>query len=94
MKVTVKFFTVLRELTGKKEDEIELPNTITVEELLSLLSERHGQGFTDYVYDEKGRVRDHLQFLINGRSITNLQRFETRLEEGNTFAIIPPVGGG
>jgi len=94
MKVRVKFFTVLRELTGKKEEEIDLPNTITVEELLSLLSERHGRGFTDYVYDEEGRLRDHLQFLVNGRSITNLQGFETSLEEGNTFAIIPPVGGG
>lgn len=94
MKVTVKFFTVLRELTGKKEEEIELPNAITVAELLSLLSKRHGREFTDYVYDEKGRVRGHLHFLINGRSITTLQGFETRLEEGDRFAIIPPVGGG
>ena len=94
MKVTVKFFTTLRELTGKKEEEIESPKVITVAELLNLLSKRHGRGFTDYVYDEKGRVRGHLHFLINGRSVTTLQGFETRLEEGDRFAIIPPVGGG
>jgi len=46
------------------------------------------------VYDERGRVRSHLHLLINGRSITTLQGFETRLEEGDSFAIIPPVGGG
>ena len=94
MKVTVKFFTELRELTGKKEEEIELPNAVTVAELLNILSKRHGRGFTEYVYDEKEKVRDHLQFLVNGKSIITLQGFETRLEEGDKFAIIPPVGGG
>jgi len=94
MKVKVKFFTTLRELTGKKEEEIESSKVITVAELLSLLSKRYGREFTDYVYDERGRVRSHLHLLINGRSITTLQGFETRLEEGDSFAIIPPVGGG
>jgi len=94
MKVTVKFFTELRELTGKKEEEIELPNAIKVAELLTLLSKRHGRGFTNYVYNEKGRVRGHLQFLVNGKSIITLQGFETKLEKGDSFAIIPPVGGG
>lgn len=94
MKIIVKFFTVLRELTGKKEEEMELSNFVTVEELLNLLSTRHGRGFTEYVYNKKGRVRGHLHFLINGRSITTLQGFETRLSEGDRFAIIPPVGGG
>jgi len=94
MKITVKLFTELRELTGKKEEEIELPNAITVADLLNLLSKRHGRGFTNYVYNEKGRVRGHLQFLVNGKSIITLQGFETRLEEGDSFAIIPPVGGG
>jgi len=94
MKVTVKFFTELRELTGKKEEEIELPNAITVADLLNLLSKRHGRGFTNYVYDERVRVRGHLQFLINGKSIITLQGFETKLKEGDNFAIIPPVGGG
>jgi len=33
MKVKVKFFTVLREITQKREEEIELPNAATVERL-------------------------------------------------------------
>jgi len=94
MKITVKFFTELRELTGKKEEEIELPNAITVADLLNLLSKRHGRGFTNYVYNERGKVRGHLQFLVNGKSIITLQGFETRLGDGDSFAIIPPVGGG
>lgn len=94
MKVTVKFFTTLRELTGKGEVEMELPSIITVKSLLERLSKNYGQGFIDYVYDGKGKVRRYLQFLVNGRSITTLQGFQTMLNEGDRVAIVPPVGGG
>jgi len=94
MKVTVKFFTTLREITGKREEEIKSLGDLTVDELLEELSKKHGLRFTDYVYDEAGNVRSYLQFLVNGRSITTMQGFKTRLREGDSVAIIPPVGGG
>ena len=94
MRVTLKFFTSLREITGKKEEEIELPRTVTVEEALKHISKKHGHQFRNYVYDEKGRVWSHLLFLVNGRSITTLQGFKTKLRDGDKVAILPPVGGG
>ncbi len=94
MKVKVKFFTSLREITGKKEDEIQSPRTIRVKELLDSLSKKYGRKFTDYLYDEKGKVRTYIQILVNGRGINVLQGFETKLKEGDTIAIFPPVGGG
>jgi molybdopterin synthase sulfur carrier subunit len=94
MKVRVKFFTSLREITGKKEEEIQSPRTIRVKELLASLSEKYGREFTDYLYDERGKVRTYIQILVNGRGINVLQGFETELEEGDTIAIFPPVGGG
>ncbi len=94
MKITVKFFTTLREITSKGEEEILLPSVVTMGELLSHLSKKYGSQFTDYVHDEKGNVRSYLQFLINGRSITTLEGFETKLKNGDRVAIIPPVGGG
>lgn len=90
----VKFFTVLREITQRREEEIELPNAATVEGLLNLLCERHGRKFTEYVYGEAKKARSHLQFLVNGRSTTTLQGFKTKLENGDEVAILPPVGGG
>jgi molybdopterin synthase sulfur carrier subunit len=94
MKVEVKFFTSLREITGKKSDEIQLQNVITVEELLTLLSEKYGKKLREYVYNKKGKVQDFLSFLINGKNINVLQGFDTELKQGDTIAIIPPVGGG
>lgn len=94
MKVAVRFFTILREITGKREEEIETSNAIKIQDVLNHLSKLYGSKFVDYVYDEKGDPRGYLQFLINGRSITTLQGFETKLKDGDRVAIIPPVGGG
>jgi len=94
VKVKVKFFTTLREIAGKKEDQIELSRSVTVEALLRQLAKKYGKEFEDYVYDELGNVRGHLQFLVNGKSITALQGFKTKLREGDQVAILPPVGGG
>jgi molybdopterin synthase sulfur carrier subunit len=94
MKVTVKFFTTLREITDKREEEIKSSKDLTVGELLEQLSKKYGHRFMDYVYDKKGNVQSYLQFLVNGRSITTREGFKTKLKEGDRVAIIPPVGGG
>jgi len=94
MKVEVKFFTSLRDITGKRAEEIQLQSVITVEELLNLLSEKYGRKFREYIYNKKGKVQDFLSFLVNGRNINVLQGFDTELKQGDIIAIIPPVGGG
>jgi len=94
IRVKVKFFTTLREIVGKKEEQIELSRSVTVDTLLRQLTKRYGKEFEDYVYDELGNVRGHLQFLVNGKSITALEGLKTKLREGDQVAILPPVGGG
>ncbi len=94
MKIGVKFFTSLREITGKKEEELEFSGVITVKEFLNHLAERYGRQFMDYVYDKKGNVQTYIQILINGRGIETSQGFETKLKDGDIVAIFPPVGGG
>jgi len=94
IRVKVKFFTTLREIVGKKEEQIEFSRSVTVEALMKQLLKKYGKEFEDYVYDELGNVRGHLQFLVNGNSVTALQGFKTKLRDGDQIAILPPVGGG
>ena len=97
MRVSVRFFTTLRELTGKKEETLEFSRgrVVTVESVLERLKELHGKSLTEYVYDPKtGEVRGFLQFLVNGRSIASFEGLKTKLSNGDVLAIIPPVGGG
>ena len=94
MKVEVRFFTSLREITGHKVNKILLQNSSTVEELLTRLSEKHGKNFREYIYNKKGEVQGFLSFLVNGKNINIMQGFDTKLKENDVVAILPPVGGG
>jgi molybdopterin synthase sulfur carrier subunit len=94
MKIEVKFFTHVRELTGKKVDKLEISNAITIDELITLLSNKYGKKFKEYIYDKEGELQGFLSVLVNGKNINILQGFGTKLKEGDVVAILPPVGGG
>jgi MoaD family protein len=95
MKVTVKFFALVRELTGKREEVVDLDDQATVRTLLSKLVEEYGVKFRDYIFDPVSKEpRGHLQFLMDGRNVALMQGLETILKEGASLAILPPVGGG
>ena len=94
IKVTVRFFTTLREITGKKEESLELSKPIAVDDFLRQLSKKYGKEFDDYMFDEIGDVQGHLQVLINGRSVSTMQGLKTQLKDADQVAILPPVGGG
>jgi len=94
MKVKVKFFALVRELTGKREEEVDLDDEATVRTLLDRLVDEYGPKLRDYLFDSESEPRGHLQFLIDGRNIALMQGLNTPLKDGNSFAILPPVGGG
>jgi molybdopterin synthase sulfur carrier subunit len=97
LRVSVRFFTSLREIVNKREETLEFPEgeKVTVDTVLKALSQRHGKRFVEYVYDGKtGEVRGFLQFLVNGKSATAQNGLQTELEDGDVLAILPPVGGG
>jgi MoaD family protein len=97
LRISVRFFTSLREVIGKKEETLDFAEdeAVTVDEVLKKLAGEYGKDFIEYVYDRKTRqVKGFLQFLINGRSSSTLNGLSTELEDGDVLAIIPPVGGG
>jgi len=97
LQVSVRFFTSLREIVGKKEETLEFSEgeKVTVDTVLKTLMQRYGETFVEYVYERAtGEVKGFLQFLVNGKSASILKGLETELEDGDVVAILPPVGGG
>lgn len=94
---SVRFFTSLREIVGKREETLEFPEgeKVTVDTVLKTLAQRYGKRFVEYVYDGRtGAVRGFLQFLVNGKSASTIDGLQTALQDGDVLAILPPVGGG
>ena len=97
MQVSVRFFTSLREIVGKKEEKLDFSEdmNVTVEMILRRLGEKYGKPFVNYVYEKNGgETRGFLQFLVNGKSAATLKGLQTELQDGDVLAILPPVGGG
>ncbi|HYB68035.1 MAG TPA: ubiquitin-like small modifier protein 1 [Candidatus Acidoferrales bacterium] len=93
----MRFFTILREVTGKKEETLQFQKDeeVTVNSVLKRLTEKYGKAFDEYVYDHRTReVKGFLQFLVNGRSVSSSKGTETELSDGDILAIVPPVSGG
>ncbi len=97
MRISIRFFTVLREITGKKEETIEIPEDekSTIFTVLEKLADIYGEPFRNYVFEPKtSKVRGFLQFFVNGQSSQAFKGLETKLTDGDELAIVPPVGGG
>ena len=95
MKVTVRYFAVLREIINSREETLEVDENTTVLGLLDVLAARHGSRFVDYVFDPMtGSPRTYLQFLLDGESVAGLKGLSTVLTDQCILAIVPPVGGG
>ncbi len=80
MKITVKFFAISRDLVGKNELALALPNGAIVQQALDQLN-------TDY---------PKFRSLTTYMTAINMEYADknTRLNEGDELAIIPPVSGG
>ena len=88
MEVKVRFFTILREIVGKREETLVFSEgeKVTVDLVLKTLSKKYGTPFTEYVYDGKtGKPKNFLQFLVNGTSTSTLSGLETELKDLRCF---------
>jgi MoaD family protein len=79
MRITVKFFTTLREITGKKVAEIQLRDEITINELITLLAKEYGKDFREYIYNKNGKVTEFLSFLVNGTNVNKMKGLNTEI---------------
>ena len=81
MRVRVKYFALHRDLVGKTDEEFQLDEDTTVEELLSQLMS---------LYPRLADAGVSMLISLNGESVDK----SARLKNGDAIAIFPPVSGG
>lgn len=73
-KITIKFFAALRDITGKREEKMELEKTkTTLRDVLRRLSTQYGKDFSGYVFEEPGQdsIKQQISLMVNGQSLRN-----------------------
>ena len=91
MKVIVKFFAYFRELFQGKEREIELLKGSSVGELLNLLCNSVESRKEIFEGEE---LKPTVVVMKNGTHIHNLTGLETEINDNDSIAIFPFLGGG
>jgi len=91
IRVTLKLFGGLRQLRSSPVEERSVAAGSTVEDLWTGLA-REAPAFVERLRD--GVAQGYLHVLLNGRNIVFLDGPETRLHDGDTVAVLPPIGGG
>ena len=89
----VRYFTTLRELAGSSEEELELEANASLAKLIARVADKHGKAARDYLYHDD-KVDPSIYLLVNGKNAKVLSGLDTKLEEGDSVAIVPPIGGG
>ena len=92
LRIKVKTFATLREAFGGRGIlYLDLPEGSTIQDLLNLLESSYSSRISSSrLIGENPNVK----ILLNGREITYLDGFKTRLKDGDVVAFIPPVAGG
>jgi MoaD family protein len=94
MQVKVHYFSVIREITRRREETIDAKQGSTVKDLLGLLIKKYGEDFQRLVLSGRDYRGLKLLFFLNGQNIETLEGFKTTLQNGSTLALLPPVAGG
>jgi len=92
MKVRVEVYGFLRNLMGWRSIEMEFAEDLTVGQLLELLVEQRPE-VKDLIFEGEN-LKSYLKVLVDGRDYRLLGGLKTKLRDGSTISIFPPVGGG
>lgn len=90
----VNFYANLRAVAGGKTVDIDVPESVTAQELLAAIVNRFPR-MRAALLDEDGGLFGHVHMFINGRDVQFLdEQLNTRLQPDDEINVFPAVGGG
>ena len=92
--VSVKYFAKVREITGKKEEKIEISGRMSVQEFLAKLFSKYGQQLREFVLHDNGELRQNIGILVNGSPVDRSDTGKVYVGASDVFVILPPIAGG
>lgn len=95
MNVRVRSIALIRNLLGKEQIELSLPQGATVADVLDRLTELGDPKLASYFAEpEEKSAHAPLRIMVNGRDITVLQNRDTVVSDGDDILVFIPIAGG
>ena len=90
----VNFFATLRQVTGQKTVEFDLPDGVTAQGVLDAVVTQY-PAMIGMLADDDGQLLGHCHMFINGRGVTYLlDQMDSPVRQGDVVNFFPAVGGG
>ncbi|MDH5199246.1 MAG: MoaD/ThiS family protein [Candidatus Bathyarchaeota archaeon] len=95
VRVRVRMMGVLRDASGRSEEELRLSDGVNVSSAIGRLIEMYGEAFERALIDPvvMSPVPSAL-ILLNGVEIGNIGGLETPVGDGDTIVLLPVTHGG
>lgn len=95
IKVKIHTILTLQEVIGRREVELDLPQGISLKELLSHMVGVWGERLSERLFKAgTGELLPRIRIMVNGRDMQFVKGFETVLQDGDVVHLFPPVSGG
>jgi len=91
-RIKVIFFSILKDITKKKEDTLEIESTVA--SAIQKLIQKYGDELGQKLLDDNGKVRKHIVTYVNGKDVRHLTGIETKLLDGDEITFLPAASGG
>ncbi len=78
--VKVQYLGILRNTLGLQEERITVPTEASVEEVLQVLREKHGEQFISIIFRGDGGLRPLVRILLDGQNIRDGAGVDTKLD--------------
>jgi len=95
MRIKVHYLGLLRDKVGKKEEELEVEEDISISGFLEKLTKIYGESLESiFSADRKSILDPSFVVTVNDVLIGRLNGMETRLKSGDEVSLMSLISGG
>ena len=92
MKITLHYFSQLRQLADKETEEVDAAAGTPIESILQQAADKYEASFRNAILKEDGTLRPSLMLLINEEPVS--RSAPAQLKDGDQIKLITPIAGG
>ena len=90
--VLVRYFNIIRGITGKSEERIILEDEAILSDLLFHLIDIYGQSFSRYIFNDKGELNSYIHIARKGQ--LNIINLDQKINNNDEYYLFVALSGG